>query len=274
MSKRIYIHKVKMTLMPLIATLLLLSCGPKLTVYKIQEIPEDYSAQEVVNDYYDEEAKLGYTVLRDNDHLYLNISTRESASQLKMLRNGVVVFLDKEGKKDETVFLQYPLTPGSKASGNPKTSREGKATFLNKKIEGLQDDILFVNGENEEYINRLLNNEGISAEINAVEDELYYQIKFPISYVAATGQKLPTVGIAIKGLETRASQPMQPAQSMRSGGKGSGGRGMGGGRGGGRGGGKRGGSTSGTPAPQTRSTNQTQDMGSNVAIWFKVDLDQ
>ena len=271
MFKKIYIGKTTTALLPLVMILLFLSCGPKLVVYEIHQRPEDYNAQQVVNDYFNEDAKLGYTVLKDNDFLYLNISTRETASQLKMLRNGVVVFLDKDGKKEETVFLQYPLASGSKTSDNPKTTREGRTRLLDKKIEGLSNEILFVNGENEEYINRHMNNEGISAEINAVEDELYYQLKFPINYIATSGPKIPTMGIAIKGLETRAFQPSQSPPAMQSGGRGSGGRGMGGGRGGGR---RGGGNKIGTPAPQTRSSGQMQNLGSNVEIWFKVDLGQ
>ncbi|NQY31133.1 MAG: hypothetical protein HRT69_16915 [Flavobacteriaceae bacterium] len=48
---------------------------------------------------YDDDAKLGYTITKDNSHLYITLSTKEKTTQLKIMSNGVRIFFDKEGKK-------------------------------------------------------------------------------------------------------------------------------------------------------------------------------
>ena len=145
---------------------------------------------------------------------------------------------------------------------------ENKTTFLKQKITGFGDEILMVNGEDQEYVNRQLNDKGISAQVNVVEEVLYYQIKFPIHLVEANSKSLPSMGIAIKGIKSaRATQPDRIKSS--AGGIGSGGRGSGG-----RGGGRKGGGSKGSTSSQSQPRTQMSGLSKDMKIWFKLDLQQ
>tara|TARA_R110002111_G_scaffold250180_1_gene314390 strand:- start:493 stop:1296 length:804 start_codon:yes stop_codon:yes gene_type:complete len=264
---------IKSSVLLLLAIAILQSCGSSNTVYKIKEYPVDYNPQKVVNDFYDQDAKLGYTVLKDKDYLYINISTDKTASQLKLLQNGVTIFLDKSGKENKNAYLQYPVKTDAKVRMDHKSLRENKTVFLKAKIAGLKVDVLVVNGDSQEFVNRQLNDKGITTNITVTEEELYYQIKFPINYITTDNKTLPSMGIAIKGMET--TRTSQPARTTSSVGKGGGGRGSGGGRGGrGGGGGRMGGGSKGSSTSQNQTRTQMDGMNSDIEIWFQVDLKQ
>jgi len=58
---------------------------------------------------YDVEAGLGYMVTNDKDNLYITVETGDAATQLKILREGLTVWIDKTGEKEEKIAINYPL---------------------------------------------------------------------------------------------------------------------------------------------------------------------
>ena len=58
---------------------------------------------------YDEKAQLGYAVSNDKDNLYITVETGDLATQLKILRNGLTVWIDKTGEKNELTAINYPI---------------------------------------------------------------------------------------------------------------------------------------------------------------------
>ena len=73
-------------------SIFLTSCSNSLQIYKVVQ-------KEIAVTNYDDDAKLGYTITKDNSHLYITLSTKEKTTQLKIMSNGVRIFFDKEGKK-------------------------------------------------------------------------------------------------------------------------------------------------------------------------------
>ncbi len=270
---------IKNILILLLAVLAIQSCGTSSDVYKVKNISSDYKPQTVINDFFDEESKIGYTILKDSSNLYVNLSTLETASQLKILNNGVKVFFDKEGVENETSYLQFPMTSELQNKSDHNDLKSDKSAFLNKKIAELNDEILFVENNNQDIINRKLNSKGISSEMFVYKEELYYQIKFPLTFIANNNDEYPSLGINIKGIkrtessETRSNNDSAPkGSSVSSGGRGSGGRG-----GGGRGGRGGGGGRSGDSNTNDRSSNTTPNLlglSSDVKIWIKIGLNQ
>ncbi|MFI5196880.1 MAG: hypothetical protein ACHQD8_07300 [Chitinophagales bacterium] len=64
---------------------------------------------------YDDKAMLGYAVSNDKDNLYITVETGDPATQLKILREGLTVWIDKTANKDEITAINFPIPqPGSK----------------------------------------------------------------------------------------------------------------------------------------------------------------
>jgi len=58
---------------------------------------------------YDDKAMLGYAVSNDKDNLYITVETGDPATQLKILREGLTVWIDKKGEKEEVTGINYPI---------------------------------------------------------------------------------------------------------------------------------------------------------------------
>jgi len=58
---------------------------------------------------YDEKAMLGYAVSNDNENIYITVETGDPATQLKILREGLTVWIDRKGEKEEVTAINYPI---------------------------------------------------------------------------------------------------------------------------------------------------------------------
>jgi hypothetical protein len=58
---------------------------------------------------YDSKASLGYAVSNDKENLYITCETGDQATQLKILRNGLTVWIDKTGEKEEVTAINFPI---------------------------------------------------------------------------------------------------------------------------------------------------------------------
>lgn len=58
--------------------------------------------------YYNNKSKLVYDIYRDSSHVYLQISTSNITTQIKMLRLGFTVWIDPTGKKNQNKGFIYP----------------------------------------------------------------------------------------------------------------------------------------------------------------------
>jgi len=50
-----------------------------------------------------------YNVTNDDKNLYICVSSRETATQLRILRSGMTIWFDPKGEKNKTVGLYFPL---------------------------------------------------------------------------------------------------------------------------------------------------------------------
>lgn len=58
--------------------------------------------------YNDKKALISYAVSNDADNLYITAATGDPATELKILRNGLVVWVDKTNDKDKTTSICFP----------------------------------------------------------------------------------------------------------------------------------------------------------------------
>ena len=136
----------------------LVSCGGLHHGGKDKKMPGTWQATPVVIDgkgddwpspypSYDSKAFVGYATSNDRDNLYITLETGDEYAQMKILKQGLTVWIDTDGKKETGVGIHFPLTDdndplegsskerGSKGSGSDMHSRE-----LSQKIKrGLSD---------------------------------------------------------------------------------------------------------------------------------------
>src|SRR2546428_565009 len=58
---------------------------------------------------YDSKASLGYAISNDKENLYITVQTGDQATQMKILRNGLTVWIDKTGEHETKMAINYPL---------------------------------------------------------------------------------------------------------------------------------------------------------------------
>ena len=72
---------------------------------------------------YDSKAMLGYAVSNDKDNLYITVETGDQATQLKILHEGLTVWIDKNGGNEKTMAINYPL-PDDYKSNKTKSAKD------------------------------------------------------------------------------------------------------------------------------------------------------
>lgn len=259
------IKSTKVLLFVLMA-LPLASCKSSLPAYQVSQ----FESKTNVTENYDEDAKLGYTVSKDSENLYVHLNSFDTATQLKILKNGVRLYFDDKGKKAKHTFVHYPVIKNNE-SVRPdfESLKEDKITFLQNLISGLGDEMHLAKHEDVNYINRELNTQGITVDLDMVDETLNYRLKLPLSFLETQENQLPALGIAIAGIERPSSAQGGGRPMGVSGGRPAGG---GGGRPSGVGGGRPSGGGRGRPSGTTAQNGPFEGMGSDIAIWFQLDI--
>lgn len=220
---------------------------------------------------YDSKSLIGYATSNDKNYLYITLETGDEYVQTKILKQGLTVWIDTTGKKEQTMGIHFPLqddndpltTPSDKGSGSSR-AQQGSKDLTQKIKRGLSDATqLTVEGFricNGGYLVKEKNPCGIKVQIGIDEyKELIWEAAIPLSAIYGTKDfnkqwdgKPISVGFYVKGFKKPSSNNNDAGSG--SGGMGSGG-GMGGGgmggRGGGRGGSKGGSRSTGVPNPGT-----------------------
>ena len=88
---------------------------------------------------YDSKAMVAYATSNDKENLYITMETGDPMTQLKILKQGMTVSIDTNGRKDPEFNINYPLQNDddpldmvNKGSGAKQT---GKAHSMDKQIE-------------------------------------------------------------------------------------------------------------------------------------------
>ena len=58
---------------------------------------------------YDENAQIGYAVSNDKANLYITVETGDPATQLKIIKQGLTVWIDRKGEKNELTAINFPI---------------------------------------------------------------------------------------------------------------------------------------------------------------------
>jgi len=263
---------------------------------KDKKMPGTWQAQPIVIDgksddwpspypSYDSKALVGYATSNDRDNLYVTIETGDEYTMMKILKQGLTVWIDTEGNKAQEVAIHFPIKDENDpieipAVKDKKTFNEAATQLhsrdLSQKIKtGLSDatQITFEGFKscNGGYLVKEKNPCGIIVRIGIDEyKELIWEASIPFKaiygkeHINKNDEGKPiSVGIFVKGFKKPASSGDNASTAENRGG-GMGGSGMrGGGMGGGgmRGGGGRGGSRS------SSGTNARDAMFESTKTW-------
>lgn len=214
----------------------------------------------------DSKSRLLYLVENDAENIYLSIKSDYRPTQMRIIRNGIKVFIDSDGKKRKETFLHYPMgqqnVEFSRSSFGPDEDREFD---LNRIVLMLPAYGSWHDYEENVSINAGENNNGIEVEVSVIEEDvLYYTAKIPLALIGNINSSIPSIGLHIEGVEGQKSSGGGMQQSARQGG------GKGGGRGGMSGGGHSGGGMQGKRSGG--NFEQMREMSTPIDIWFRLIL--
>ncbi len=147
--------------------------------------------------YYNSKEKIRYHVLHDSENLHLKIGTVDKAATMKIMRGGLTVYFDAEAKKNETVYLQYPVMGSPKmhrSLGGDKPEPPAGGEMPERPQGGMNNMIhipgnaIFYNGSEQQDFNVNQENSAIKVSIEQVsEEELNYDLVIPFDKIFPQG---------------------------------------------------------------------------------------
>lgn len=69
--------------------------------------------------YMDDDTKISYAIDNDGQFLYIGLQIPELATQMKLMRTGMTVYIDLKGKKKTGRGIEFPITPDRGEGGTP-----------------------------------------------------------------------------------------------------------------------------------------------------------
>lgn len=117
-------------------------------------------------------------VKNDNNNLYIGLVTSNHATQLQILALGCTVWFDKEGKKDRTFGVQFPVS--GLLQGRRFPARENPEE-LQRLINVAQRQLAIVGPANGEQQRMSVQDaKGVDAHLGYADGTLTYELKIPL----------------------------------------------------------------------------------------------
>ncbi len=237
--------------------------------------------------FFDPKSRLQYTILNDNENLYICLKAMEDQSQLKLMRSGLQLWIDTTGRGKKLINLSYPLPAEDSNGGQGREMKDpgnkDKAAMHNHFLLSHPDMMLtgFKNPMN--GLLPLENKFGIAVTIHWDSiGTLVYKARIPFrtfyheSLNSRDLTKLMSISLIVPALARtgEGGKAAAGARGNRGGGMGGGsmGGGMRGGMGGSMGGGMHGGSRGGSRSGGEYNSGQSSDLSSETNIKLNIKL--
>ncbi len=167
-------------------SLLFTACVPLVTINSISEKFIDTTTSK----HYDSDSQIRYCVSNDDNNLHLNLKTNHPATIAKILRSGLKVYFDKNGKKKKSVYINYPIG-SSQDFQHFQTNGPGGSTSLDLKslIHSTSIAAEFIHFEKKESFTTLNPKSNIQLSITTNETkELVYDLIIPFTEISPNGR--------------------------------------------------------------------------------------
>jgi hypothetical protein len=128
--------------------------------------------------YYDKESDMVYGVRNDDRYVYLFLKTQNRSTQMQIMRQGLTVWFDREGGKNQTFGIQYPMGRLESHAGIlPDTNEEKISTFLDQAFPELE-----IIGPTKDEVQRFsaLEVPGIRVKLGRTRETLVYELRVPL----------------------------------------------------------------------------------------------
>lgn len=192
-----------------------------------------------------------FAVANDDDYLYVSALTSDRDVQMRILRAGVELWLDPEGKNQHTLGVRLPGRAFDPLRGGPEGGRPTSWTeavtadrldFMMEQLVGPRPLLLMDGLEDDGTPMRSGPETTIQGQIGFEQGRLQCEIRLPLTHVGHPTYRIDAAG-SVVAVAMRLPAPQRPsgllpdgARGGRGGGMGRGGGGMGGTGAGGRGG--------------------------------------
>ena len=170
-----------------LSVLFLFGCASLPMVTSVKEQPEgkyEYS-------YYNKENQILYKVTNDENNLHLILNTTAQASILKILKTGLTIYFDVNGKKKRDVFVHYPFKLKSdleKEEFKKEDKGEPSGRSLNYFVSQIPPELIFSSYSVAENINLNNKDADIKDSITVLnKDEIVYELTIPLSRISKKG---------------------------------------------------------------------------------------
>lgn len=177
------------------------------TIHQVESLPyaptqnQDYR-------YFDADSRIRYKVANDAKNLYITLNTNQPETIIKIMRTGLWVYFDVNGKKGKNTFVQYPVvaTPTADVVQEDEIMFTDYENFrLKQEIENLNFEARYVHNKHEEFISALTGD--IKMLLSSPNpNELTYFIQMPLTkiFTASTPNfSNLVVGIVTGGIEKK-----------------------------------------------------------------------
>ena len=190
-----------------------------------------------------EDGELQYNITNDNTNIYVSVATSDQSTQMRILREGISVFIDTKGKTNKSMGLSFPANEVIEVNRNNNTIKmmggDKRGDQVNFKKQLLMDkDIFktfgFINMDNRVY--DVSDTIAIKLGINYdAFGNLVFESIIPIKHIynkTFTAKNAPSlsVGIVLNTTNRPENRPTAGSEGRSEGGmRGGSGGGMGGG---------------------------------------------
>jgi hypothetical protein len=274
-----------------VGMLMLASCS-KMPVYKSKSYNQQTTNESPnsIADNFDKKANVRYGFANDNSHFYIQAEFSDRESLMKIMRGGLIVYFDPNGKKGKDYQLkieksdqqlnEYTMLSNQRQnSGNG--DRQGERQNMPSTIAAVLSKVTWdKNGKELVFYNKMQKEPILVELLPAAQDQLTLSIKMPLSEIPLSANNSTfSLGIATGKDNMKGMSGNQPGGG--GGGMGGPGGGMGGGSGpgggmggpGGGGMGGPGGGGMGGPGGGGRPDGAPSSSGTSpIEIWCKVQL--
>ncbi len=266
----------------ILSSVIFFSSCAKLPVYQSQKNVSNEKENFInpLHTSFDKKSNISYGVANDTTHIYVQAIFRERENLMKIMRGGLTVYFDPDGKKKKKYELKIEKTEvqlteyemmirqGNSNLSNPQQNMPATIDLMFNKVTWDKDGDKFV-------FYRNMQKEPIAINLGPnKQNDLMLEIKMPLSELPISkDQSLLSIGIESSSVTSGNMSGQRPNAGMSGGG--SRGGGGGGGRGGGGGGGGRGGGggmSGGKSGGGSRPSGSLQSGMEPLKLWFQVQL--
>ena len=158
---------------------------------------------------YDPTSKLQYQVLNDSRTVYLRLKVADPATQARVLRRGLTVWLDTTGRNQRQLGVRYPLggpPPPNQAAPDPTASLADRRTRRTLALADLREmELLNYKGSKEPTLTDTQSPLGVKVALGFnAQDDLIYELAVPLRLLyrrppALGAGRAAVVGVLVAG---------------------------------------------------------------------------